>query len=95
MLSGYERLDPKYKIEFKEGDRVTVTLDGDLTKRTYNGTIIGISTRHIIDAWIVMLDEYPEGHPFKAVTLQHTFIKREGSNGSFLCDFTTDPIASE
>lgn len=79
-------LHPDNKIEYKDGERVQIAFAGN-PKDIHYGQIIGISSRHIIDHWIVLLDN-PSllGWNYRAITAQHTFIKRLGSNEKFLCE---------
>ena len=80
-----EPLHPDNKPRFADGDRVQFTIDGDVT-RLFLGTVVGISTQHVIDHWIVLLDERMPAWPYRAITVQHTFLRREGSNEPFLCE---------
>lgn len=74
---------PDLKTEYGEGDRVEFVLDGK--PPVYKGKIVGIASRHILDHWIVQPDERLPDWAYSCVSLQHTFIRREGSNDEFLC----------
>lgn len=65
--------EPFDKPAFKDDQRVEVTLEGDGV--WLPGRIRGISSSHLIDMWIVELDEYPSDWKFKCITVPHTFIK--------------------
>lgn len=80
-------LDPIFKIRYKDGDRVQVAIAGN-TEMIVSGTIVGLASEHVIDMWIVLLDEllpYKE-YPYRAFVAQHTFIRRLGDNKPFLCE---------
>jgi hypothetical protein len=78
-------LDPALKIKYRDGDRVDVALAGDVTN-IVRGTVRGISAQHVLDWWIIELDEPIEGWEYSCITEQHTFLRREGSNQPFLCE---------
>lgn len=80
-----EPLHPENKVAYVDGDRVQFTIDGDVA-RLYVGTVIGILSRQIIDHWIVLLDEPIPEWPYRSVAVQHTFIRKLGSNEPFLCE---------
>lgn len=76
-------IHPDNKTRYENEERVEVVLDG--REPVYTGRIIGIASSGLLDHWIVMLDEKLDSWPFQAVALQHTFIRRAGSNMPFLC----------
>jgi hypothetical protein len=78
-------LDPRNKIEFHEGDRVEFTLDGNVSNLLM-GTVVGISTRHLIDYWIIQLDEKLPEWEYSCVTIQHTMMRPLDDNRPFLCE---------
>lgn len=77
-------IHPDNKIEYADQDRVEVVLDG--RPPIYTGTIIGKATQGLIDHWIVLLDAPLPGWPYRALSLQHSFIRRLNSNRPFLCE---------
>lgn len=91
-ISGTERLDFKYKVEYEDQDRVLVTIDGNL-ENIYKGKIVGCSSKHIIDCWIVELDNYDiPNYKFKVINIAHPNICYDRPGNTFLCDFSKDPV---
>lgn len=78
-------LHPDNKIEYREGDRVEVALGGDV-KEVVLGTIRGISSAHVLDFWIVQLDQLLPSWEYSCITAQHTFVRPLGDNRPFLCE---------
>ena len=78
-------IHPDNKIHYREGDRVEFTLYGDVSK-LLRGIIVGIATSHIIDQFIVRLDEMLPDWAYSCVIIQHTFIRPLGDNRPFLCE---------
>ena len=78
-------LHPDNKIAYHEGDRVEVALSGDVD-RVVKATVCGIASAHIIDHWIVRLDEPIGTWEFSCISVQHTFIRPLGDNRPFLCE---------
>lgn len=78
-------IHPDNKIHYNEGDRVQFTIDGNVNK-LYHGTIVGFATNHLIDQWIVRLDEKLPDWEYSCIIVQHTFIRPFGDNRPFLCE---------
>lgn len=86
MTQYVDPLHPSNKVEYNEGDRVDIALNGDITK-LYTGTIRGKSMEHIIDHWIVELDTPNDLNLlYSCYTFQNTFLRYCGSNEPFLCE---------
>lgn len=65
--------EPFDKPSFKDNQRVEVTLEGN--GNWLPGRIRGIASSHLIDIWIVELDDYPDDWDFRCVTVPHSYIK--------------------
>ena len=78
-------LHPDNKIEYNEGDEVEIVLDGNI-KNIMNATICGKASEHIIDFWIVKLDNKIHNYQYSCLSVQHTFIRPKGDNRPFLCE---------
>lgn len=76
-------LEPR--IKFKNGDRVQVALAGNVDN-LYSGTIIGLASEHVVDMWIIRVDESIKNYPYEALVQQHTFLRLVGDNKPFLCE---------
>jgi len=72
----------KYTLEnrpnFAYGDQVFVDcrcFGDDLLSRAKKGKIVGLSTKGLIDIWMVDFGEkFSEAYPYNVVAVQHTFI---------------------
>jgi hypothetical protein len=86
-------IHPANKIEYADGDRVEFLVAGG--PPVYRGMIIGISSSGLLDHWIIQPDKPLPDWPYRAITLQHTFIRREGSNLAFLCETVSRRLAGQ
>ena len=60
------------KPEFRYGERVYC----DMPTCVGWGTIVGKASSHIIDLWIVDMDNFPENWKYKSITVPHTYLGR-------------------
>lgn len=77
-----------HKQKFKYNDRVEFDLysfgENQPRGSLIRGRIVGLVSEHIIDFWIVEMDEFLPLWEFKAISVQNTFLRPEGSNEPFL-----------
>jgi hypothetical protein len=78
-------LHPDNHRHWVDQERVEVAWCGN-ADNVFRGTVIGLASQHVLDFWIVLLDEKPAGWEYRAVTVQHTFMRPEGANEPFLCE---------
>jgi len=85
----FNPLHPDNKTHYQDNDLIDVALNGDCTK-IYKGRIRGLASEHIIDMWIVEIENpflYEDlKWPYSCITVQHTFLRKRGSNEPFLCE---------
>ena len=82
-MPSLEILHPDNKVEYKNGDHIEFLIPGGDMNDIKYGRILGISTRHIIDFWIV--EPFVQIGDWTCWSIQHTFIRPINSNKPFLC----------
>lgn len=75
-------IHPDNKTVYQDQERVEfiIVADGPI----YKGKIVGVANSHLIDHWMIQLDEKIPDWEFSCVSIPHPQIRREGSNVEFL-----------
>ena len=81
----FNPLDPKHKVAYANRAPVQIALYGD-PNHLVTGVVVGIFIKDIVDYYAVELDTFLPDHPYKVISVQHTFMRPMGSNEPFLCE---------